>query len=222
MHIAIDQSLSLLIRHLEIKRFACEDERIVNNAEKVAVPLGGGAQPCIFELSGSPYVGQFRSAARKELFGHCKNGARVKNRKAIKGDCSDSRLRIGGGICRGQYCGSRDGAGGNFQEFTTVDRHGIISREDKSVGPPASRYARREALAGGRCGTSCSRSSDAGLSTGGLAGKCLPEPGEIAGVDIGDSAKCQAARTPGFHAVAVTWRRGSRRCRRSVHGCRPD
>jgi hypothetical protein len=66
------------------------------------------------------------------------------------------------------------------------------------------RLARHGSAGGRRRGTSCSRSSDAGLSTGGLAGKCLPEPGEIAGVDIGDSAECQAGRTPGFHGVAVT------------------
>ena len=94
-------------------------------------------------------------------------------------------------------------ATGSGRMAPAVDRHGIISREDKSVGPSIP-ICKAGSAGGRRCGTSCSRSSDAGLSTGGLAGKCLPEPGEIAGVDIGDSAECQAARTPGFHGVAVT------------------
>jgi hypothetical protein len=39
-------------------------------------------------------------------------------------------------------------ATGSGRMALAVDRYGIVSREDKSVGPPASRYARREALAG--------------------------------------------------------------------------
>jgi len=127
IQISVDQSFPLFIAHLQAKRLARENECIVNDAEKIPVLLCSGAQPGVLELPDAPDIGQFCSAAGKELFGHREDGTWVKNGKAIEGDRLDDRLRIGCGSSRGEYPGSRDGAGGNFEESTTVDRHGVLS-----------------------------------------------------------------------------------------------
>jgi hypothetical protein len=101
-----------------------------------------------------------RSAAGKELFSHCKDGARVNNRKAIEGDRFDRRPRIGGGSCRGQYSGSvtvLQAIASNLRRLVNMEllRARWLSDIRKHPG-----YAKREVKAVRRYGRVSPRSSD--------------------------------------------------------------
>jgi hypothetical protein len=94
----------------------CECNHILDEPRKWRY-LCAAVRSHTFRNVGFAKVGQLRSAAGKELAGHCKERTRVKNRKPSKADRLDGQLGIGVGSnipeAVARCCGQ-------FQEFTTV------------------------------------------------------------------------------------------------------